>query len=284
MDLRLLLLVAPLLGCGPPRVDADDGGHSSSESSSDSESSEGDSEDGSDSTSTGLDFLPSFDLGGPDPCDPFMQDCPEGEKCVAYASSGGPWDANKCVPVLGDQHPGEPCHYSDAFESTDDCDATSFCWDVTIDGTGTCAPLCLGSADVPQCPDPIGCRSYGCLLAGNFTPNVCILSCDPLAQDCGEGLACFWDGHSFQCIFTTEDHPIGEACGFINDCVAGSNCTEAELLPSCAGDFCCTPSCDPTAIVDPCPELLAGTSCVVFEEASEDLPNCPIGRCLAPPP
>ncbi len=50
------------------------------------------------------------DATGVTPCDVFKQDCPEGEKCSAYADDGGTsWNASKCVPVNGDGQPGEPC-------------------------------------------------------------------------------------------------------------------------------------------------------------------------------
>jgi hypothetical protein len=43
-------------------------------------------------------------------CDPWYQDCPEGEKCVPFDEfQTGSYTANKCVPVLGDNQPGEAC-------------------------------------------------------------------------------------------------------------------------------------------------------------------------------
>src|SRR5690606_441875 len=66
---------------------------------------ETDTDDGSEDTSvtTGSFYAgPDIDFGSNSECDPFEQDCPEGEKCVAYASTGGNWDANKCVPINGD--------------------------------------------------------------------------------------------------------------------------------------------------------------------------------------
>jgi hypothetical protein len=291
---RLVLVLAALLGCGPPKLAADDGGTTTSQSStiagsesstSESESSGSESESSSESTdATTFEFVPEFDIVGDGDCDSYAQDCPEGEKCVPYSSTGGIWDANKCVPVLGEQEPGEPCHYSDTVSSTDDCDATSFCWDVMdVDGEwiGTCASFCTGTADDPQCPDAPGCADASCLINGDSSINLCLPSCDPLAQDCNPGLACYWAGNDFNCIFFTQNLPIGEVCGFINDCVGGAVCTASELLPNCAGENCCTPFCDTAALVDPCPELLEGTSCQVFLDSPEE--GCAVGSCLAPP-
>ena len=68
-------------------------------------------------------------------CDSFLQDCPAGEKCVPYASSGGTWDHNKCVPVTGDLGEGEACVSEGPVFATDDCDAATTCWDMReIDG------------------------------------------------------------------------------------------------------------------------------------------------------
>jgi hypothetical protein len=286
-----VLAACSLLACGRPKLTADGGTTTSqsstgagSESSSggESESGGGESESGGESTdATTSEFVPAFDFFEEQLCDSYAQDCPDGEKCVPYGSTGGNWDAFKCVPVLGDQKPGEPCHYSGVAEATDDCDATSACWDVMdLDGEwiGSCAPFCTGTEDDPQCPDSPGCVDYSCLIA-SFSINLCVHTCDPLAQDCSAGLACYWANNGFNCIFSTQDLPIGEVCAYINDCVGGSGCTESELLPNCAGASCCTPFCDPAALVDPCPELLAGTICVEFDVQSD----CTIGRCLAPP-
>lgn len=48
---------------------------------------------------------------GPDlACDPFEQDCPAGQKCAAWSNNASSaWNATRCVPVTGDQQPGEPC-------------------------------------------------------------------------------------------------------------------------------------------------------------------------------
>jgi hypothetical protein len=291
-----LALVCGLLGCARPPLPADGGTTTSqsstvagSESTGGGESSEssGTESTGESTDATTSDFVPPpFDFFDDSPCDPYAQDCPEGEKCVPYGSTGGNWDSHKCVPVLGDQEPGEPCHYDGGIEATDDCDATSLCWDVMdVDGEliGTCAPFCTGTPDDPQCPDFPGCIEYSCLTAGNSTVNICIPTCDPLAQDCSAGLGCYWVNDDFHCIFTTDDFPIGEVCETVNDCVVGSTCAAFELLPDCAGGSCCTPFCDPAALVDSCPGLLPGTSCVLFEEPTVLQPDCAVGRCLAPP-
>lgn len=113
-------------------------------------------------------FAPVFDIPGIAPCDPFTQDCPEGEKCVAYSSGGGSLDANKCVPVGGLGMPGESCSYAGVVEATDDCNDISYCWDVT-NMMGSCAQFCGGTADDPQCPNDLQC-----LIAYDGTLNLCV--------------------------------------------------------------------------------------------------------------
>jgi hypothetical protein len=198
---------------------------------------------------------PDFSL--PADCDPFEQDCPDGEKCVPYGSTGGNWDANKCVPITGSGQPGDPCVYGGTATATDDCGAESHCWDVMdVDGMaiGVCTVFCEGTPDDPICP-----MGTDCLIA-NSSISLCISSCDPMLQDCGAGLGCFWFNNAFSCIFTTQDIPVGEPCGFVNDCAVGLICMAAELMPSCAGVECCASFCSLAAPV--CPQM--GTECAAF--------------------
>lgn len=231
------------------------------------------STDGGGSTSSSG-FIPETDMAIASSCDPWAQDCMEGEKCVAYASAGGTWDANKCVPVTGDGTVGEPCMYAGAVESTDDCDANSWCWDVNEEGVGVCTPFCTGSADSPVC-EP----GSSCSIANNGSINLCLTSCDPLLQDCGEGQACFYDGNGFVCANATQDIPTGEPCGFINDCAAGNICLAPESFPSCAGASCCGAFCDLSNPV--C--SLAGTECTAFYEEGMAPPGYEdVGVCVLP--
>jgi hypothetical protein len=290
-----------LLACGPPRLASVDAGESDAESTSgESSSAESSSSTTAVSTETSTDetgpndtfdtndthdsawettnFVPEGDDVWATECDSFAQDCPEGEKCVPYASSGSTWDALKCVPVQGNQAPGESCTYGGAVESTDDCDATSWCWDVNEEGMGICHPFCTGTPDTPECPE-----ASSCTISGDGVISICIYTCDPVLQDCDDGLACYWANNGFNCIFTAQDIPPGEPCGFINDCVAGSGCITAEVLPNCAGAACCSPFCQLEAGDQPC-EVLPGTTCVSFFEEGMAPPGYElVGVCLLQP-
>ncbi len=230
----------------------------------------------SSSPTTGV-FVPDEDFGGVSECDPFMQDCPDGEKCVPYGSTGGNWDANKCVPVTGDGAEGDTCTYGGVVEATDDCDANTHCWDVMdVDGqaVGICTAFCSGSADSPECGP-----GTSCLIANDGSINLCIQNCDPLLQDCSAGLACFWANGNFNCIFTTQDIPEGEPCGFINDCIAGTGCLTADVLPNCNGSACCSSFCD---LGDPVCQQ-EGTECSAFFEEGMAPPGYEnVGVCILP--
>jgi hypothetical protein len=131
----------------------------------DSSDDESESDDGSEATdvdSGSLFFIESTDTPGCE-CDPFAQDCPEGEKCVPYASTGETFNANKCVPVTGTAEPGDACTHDGDVVATDDCDAQSVCWN------GTCAPFCDGTADDPVCSE-----GSWCLIGYEGSVNLCL--------------------------------------------------------------------------------------------------------------
>lgn len=256
-----------LLACAPPRLPANE--DESAEVGSEDEASEDTTDTTSTTTTTdttssstedGPDFVPVPDLP-PEDCDPYSQNCPEGEKCVPYSSAGGNWDSFACLPVLGEVPPGGACHWDGIDEGTDDCDASSYCWDTQeIDGEliGRCSPMCTNTGDNPMCPP-----GSQCLISGGGGFALCATSCDPLLQDCLDGRACYWVAAGFSCRFPTGETGAGEPCESPTGCAGGSLCTGAEELPSCAGLYCCAPYCDVRA-ADPCPSLLPGSSCVDF--------------------
>jgi hypothetical protein len=212
--------------------------------------------------------------GGLSECDEFAQDCPFEEKCVAYASTGGTWDANKCVVVQGDGMIGDLCTYEGPIEANDDCDASSACWLVDDQGMGTCMGFCGGAAQAPECPPDQHClRLYDAVA-------FCVDGCNPLEQACPEDQACFWTGEAFSCTPTAAKFPAGEPCGDFDDCGTGLICVDAASLPSCNAAACCAEFCD-LDCSDLCSQV--GTSCVPFFEMSEPLlGETDIGVCMAP--
>jgi hypothetical protein len=273
-EYAIVILVAASIACGPPKL----GGEADDDDSTTEQGTDSSTGVGTESSTTGDPPIPE-DMGPVD-CDPYAQDCPEGEKCVPYGSTGGNWDDNKCVAVTGDQAPGEPCTYGGVVEATDDCDETSHCWNVhDVDGQfiGTCMAFCMGTENTPECPPNSQCL-YSHIV------NLCIPTCDPLAQGCGEGQACFWTNDQFSCVFTTQDIPAGQPCDFINDCAAGLGCFTAEVLPNCDASSCCSAFCDLNLGDGPCEASLPDTICVPFFEQGTAPPGYDdVGVCILPP-
>jgi hypothetical protein len=279
------------LACTSPLAQDDEAGTTTNPGTTDDDTTDeaseatgtGTSTGTSSSTSTGTteSFVVEPDVFDPEACSVFDQDCPEGEKCVPYGSSGDSWDALKCVPVLGDQAPGEPCVWAGIIEATDDCDASSICWFAEeIEGQffGTCVAQCTGTPDMPEC-----LPGASCILNDNGSLALCLPGCDPVVQDCGEELACYWGGAMFECIFTSENIPTGEPCGFVNDCAPGHLCADAAALPSCAGSACCTQYCNLLDGDAGC-SAQPGTACVsFFDEGRAPVGYEHIGACVLPP-
>jgi hypothetical protein len=245
MNTSRILTLASLtwLAACSPSISADDtAGTTTSPGSTNSESNESTSDantfdDGDDETDEADGTAPIPDFEDPIvPCDTWAQDCPDGEKCVPYASSGGTWDAHKCVPISGDGQLGEPCVTDGKALAIDDCGFGLFCWGaIETDGQliGQCAAQCTGDAD-----DPICGPGTACVLG----PAVCGLICDPESQDCPGALACSWTNSEFTCV-ASEGVALGQPCESFEHCEAGTICLVGEFLPDCAGSSCCTDFC-----------------------------------------
>ena len=247
-----------------------DGDGDASTSKADAES-EGDG-DGDDTTTTTAGFVPN-DVTGTPSCDPWLQDCPEDEKCAAWAM-GDTWDANKCVPLLGDGQTGDECTYDGAVQGTDTCDVGYMCYYTNAEGIGTCVPLCNGSPDNPMCPN-----DFNCSISNDGSLLLCLYSCDPLLQDCEqEGAGCFWDGALFNCD-PAGDLLEGDPCGYINDCSPGHVCLGSESLPSCNSSACCAGFCE---LDDPQCQI-TGTECIAFFDEGTAPPGLEnTGVCALP--
>ena len=275
------LALSLVSACTPPGIDPD--GVTTTQGSGEStgtNTSEPATETETETTeaSSATDFVPDTMPTLPVSCDPLNQDCPEGEKCVPYASTGGNWDSSKCVPIMGDQMTDEPCTYAGLVEATDDCDGSGMCWNLmeVDDGyVGTCRPFCMGTWDAPTCPE-----GDKCLISGDGTIVLCVDLCDPLLQDCNEGLGCYFNGNDFECAPETQDIEPGQPCGFLNDCATPQMCVDQSYIPGCEGASCCTPYCDLGGGPDQC-DAVPGTSCTPFWEPGQELPGYEeLGICI----
>jgi hypothetical protein len=231
-------------------------------------------------------FIAEPDSGGPDyGCDPWTQNCPPGQKCMPWANDGGTsWNATRCTALAPDPvGVGEPCNVVDSRVSgVDDCEAGAMCWNVDPQtDVGTCVAMCIGSEGDADCADP--CST--CIQSGSGVLNLCLCACDPLAQDCGQGRACYPLRDSYICAPDAggDEGAPGEPCEFLNVCDPGSYCAPAAMVPACEGaNGCCTRFCD-VADPDACADEPPGVECIPLD--SPRLPSCVppnIGGCLLP--
>ncbi len=248
---RVLPLYLASLACGPGSPRGADSGDDDVGDSSSSDSSNSDSSDDGDSVEEegNLVFLDTFDEPSIAECDPFAQDCPDGDKCIALAVESDLPDENVCVPISGDQAPGEPC-IGDG-QGLDDCDGQSVCHGAMGSLEGTCVPFCGGTPDAPQCEGPTQCWIYfwGAM-------NLCLPTCDPLTAlgqpgSCTEGSSCRYSGPTYFCVpdgaWPAGDSPIGAACD-----PSGSTCAPGTVCVG-SGEPTCSPFCDVESGEPGCP-------------------------------
>jgi hypothetical protein len=276
-----------LAGCGSTDgASSSEGGQTGSDTSTSTSS----SETGTEGSDDGMSTKPGSDQLGEQMCDPWADmDCPEGQKCSHYATMGEFLDAAKCVPVMGDQQPGEPCIIQGVppgLTGLDDCAAGSMCWDVDPDtDTGYCVALCKSGPDYePVCADGTTCELFAAY-------SICRFECDPLkaAADCpGPNQSCLelGSGTGFVCRGrTSEDaHPQGTACEWFH-CDAGLFCAETAKVPGCLdpnADGCCTAFCDVDQ-PNTCPDQGMGVECVPWFEPGMAPPGYEhVGQCVLP--
>jgi len=260
----------------------------SSSSTAETTSAPPDASSGADASDDGdgSGFIPAPDGGLENhECDIWIDDCPPGFKCMPWANDGGgSWNATKCSPLAEDPNGvGDPCAVvQSGVGGIDDCEAHAMCWNVDPEtNEGTCVALCTGGEANPTCADP--CVS--CFVSASGVVNLCLPICDPLAQDCVPGEACYPVNDTFSCAPDAggDAGVLGDPCEYLNWCDPGLFCANADTLPNCAGPAgCCTRLCDASA-ADPCAGI-AGTECVPYFEENQQ-PPCyggVVGGCLLP--
>ena len=243
-----------------------------------------------DESSTGTDALPDHippgflnptDAGSSGvSCSTWLEDCPDGEKCMPYANDGGnAWNATRCVPIAPSPDAvGESCTVEgNGVSGFDSCVQHAMCWNVDPEtNVGVCRAFCIGSLDSPACGQPQHECTFG---AEAYTP-VCIPTCDPLEQDCAPFEACYPVGHGFVCAPAASGPEQGDdlsPCEFTNGCDAGLLCAELDACGS-RSFACCTPYCDLTN-----PDCPAGRTCLpVFEPLDAPIGTENVGFCGEP--
>jgi hypothetical protein len=205
-------------------------------------------------------------------CNTWDDDCPEGEKCSAWANDGGnAWNATRCVPLARDPAaPGEQCTVQGSGVSgIDSCDVGSMCWDVTPEGEGTCVSFCMGDPVDPEC-DP----TSRCVFSGRGTLALCLPQCNPLdPTSCDKDLGCYpTHDDALTCGVPDDSREAFETCQIHNDCTPGNLCVPSANVGACldpAADRCCTPWCDLQA-----PDCPGATVCDPFLTPFENVGVC----------
>ncbi|MEM7156880.1 MAG: hypothetical protein AAF799_28780 [Myxococcota bacterium] len=219
-------------------------------------------------------------------CDPWLQNCCPGQKCVPWADEdgGGVWNARRCSPIAAEPNPvGSPCTVEDSAASgLDDCDATSYCWGVDPSTLqGECVPLCQGSPEEPVCPE-----GQGCYIANDGILTLCFDRCDPSDPACDDDEACIPLNDDFLCIehIGTGKVGPGSPCDAPWQCLPEFVCTDAANYPGCAGPGCCTPYCNATteAGQQQCAKLDPQLACVAFPPELQPAGLEHLGSCQLP--
>jgi len=237
-------------------------------------------------------------------CDPWCQDCPEGQKCTAWSTNGYDWEwnATRCVPVAPDpKQVGEPCTVEGGPSTgLDDCAKGAICWSPNPDtGIGRCVRLCTGSPEAPECP-----MEHFCGISNEGVLILCLPWCDPFgraSRGCDAGASCYlfrngdWEPTTFPvspletelvCVLRASGYGgTGDPCDFATRICRDRQCVPKDLAgvctdnPSLEADGCCAAWCDLSA--PECPD--GGTCQRVFEPGHGLDPIYEnLGLCLAP--
>jgi hypothetical protein len=223
-------------------------------------------------------FVLTPDGGGASECDPKAQDCPDGQKCTAWANDGGTfWNANRCVEISGTGVVGDTCMVEGSgVGGIDDCDVGHLCMNSDEEGLGVCVQFCQGSNE--DCEPGSVCAIYN----DGVLP-ICLLGCDPLQQDCPDGQACIDTPNSSFICFNDASGAAGadgDPCPpehGENSCDPGMWCGPNST--GCLDVNCCTPYCDLSG-AETCPEPDA---CVSFFGEGNAPPGFEdVGVCVLP--
>lgn len=208
------------------------------------------------------------DLGPSRTCDAFLQDCPEGEKCVPWFPDGIT-PALRCVPVTGNAQVNEPCTAMKGGDGIDDCALGAICRYVDQDGHGFCVGQCTGSIDDAICPPGLSC-----LISAREAITICLPECHPLLGDCIGNLDCFAVGEGFECMADAsgEAGQANDSCEAPNACDEGLVCLDSVSASSACDpkvQGCCQPFCQfPDG---PCPNM--DQQCLPWFDPMHVLPN-----------
>lgn len=228
-------------------------------------------------------------------CDPWCQDCKDGQKCIPAIRTVDPPDAT-CVPVPPvPKQQGELC--SSEGTVADECAKGLACLGTDLQLKGSvCAQLCTGTPKDPKCAND----AERCFLSSNDALAVCLPVCDPLAQDCpypGDrcwlhdpdcaDAACLPMGlrGTTNCILDpAPDTVYNSTCFKQHTCSAGQACLASDHMAACVDPVgCCSPLCDLNDQQFVCPDSDKGMKCLrVFSAEATPAKLAHLGVCRLP--
>jgi hypothetical protein len=147
---------------------------------------------------------------------------------------------------------------------------------------GTCVAMCQGTWNNPECP-----ADTECMIANNGVLDLCLPTCDPLADDCAADQTCrphaYGEG-TFFCVPVGTAGYIDDGCRNVGGCDLGQLCIPADMHPDCTEPGgCCSNWCDladPVTADAQCAMQLFGSVCVPYLVEGETLPGHPtLGHC-----
>ena len=194
---------------------------------------------------TGPDAAPPADADTD--CDPFAQTgCDPGLKCARVLDDRTANEGHIQCVVDGDVDHGDACYEPMVAGEYDDCKSGLYCY------ASECRALCETTGE--PCAD-------GTCAPFEYLPfDVCLPTCDPLAQDCpdtagGSAQGCYLTSLGPACarVFGGDGVPAGGACTYVNDCEPGAGCLDT---PGTCRTYCDIVECPPdpdTLAWQPCP-------------------------------
>lgn len=220
---------------GPSDDGPSDDGPMDDGPSDDGPSDDGPMDAGDDGPMGGCEDDPGLPLGSV--CNPMVQDCAGCAKCLPTWNGQG-YDAATCVALTSDPAGyGESCSFP-LLGGVDDCDEGLICQITDAALSATCAELCTGTPGGPTCETP---GNTCTITAGGILP-VCYEQCDPLAQDCGVGNACYRLDDQAVCLAVLGNVAEGDPCVGANQCAPGTTCMPGAYCES--GSACCQSFCE----------------------------------------
>lgn len=232
------------------------------------------------------------DLGAePTECEVGQNDCPPEQKCTAVfgeeAELGSENIGYECVPVLGDDLPGQACEVLDQRSGRDSCVEGSFCLSDSDGDNAKCASYCVGGD--AQCGE-----DEHCVVRGSNDFALCLPSCNPLAVDCADPWVCTEDpgearwfcqprlegqqgGYGSACVpLENALCPPGFAC-VESIAVDAQECLDQPNAVGCCGQLCDTSNPEAT----PCPS--PREMCLpLYEDGGVDPELENVGVCAVP--